>query len=316
LEVSEYGYGTETSQGTESRVNRSGAHMVEANMMLPSVSVVVRMYNPNEWALDAINSIIKQTYEGKIEIVICYDKASRTNNILDKLKQLASQFSERRVVRLIEHDPMGPAQAFFECGLQASNGDYVLFLDYDNVMPENYINAVIKIMKQNEGFDCLCTNPMLMSECGEILGRRLMKVPSKINVFSLARGNFCDTNGLVLSRKAVNIILELYNKYLKRLRLLTYLLVDDYLTALICAKMLGIKYVDSAYVYYRIHQNQLVYSSNRDIGKINQIRIRNLVTLYIALTMLNDCLSLFEKSYIGIVMMGLATKLFFSNLRK
>jgi len=314
LEVSEYGYGTKTSQGTESRVNHSSVRTVKANMMFPSVSVIVRMYNPNEWALDAINSIIKQTYEGKIEIVICYDKASRTNNILDKLKQLASQISERRVVRLIEHDPMGPAQAFFECGLSLSTGDYIMFLDYDNVMPENYIDEVIKIIKQNENFDCLCTNPMLMSECGEILGQRLMKVPSKINVFSLARGNFCDTNGLVLSRKAVNIILELYNKYLKRLRLLTYLLVDDYLTALVCVKMFGVKYIDSAYVYYRIHQDQLVYSSNRDIGKINQIRIRNLATLYMALTMLNDHLSLFEKLYIGIIMMGLVTKLFFSNL--
>jgi len=286
-------------------------------MSLPIVSVIIRAYNPNEWILEAVNSIIKQTYEGRIETIVCYDKASRTNEILDKLKQYASQTPRNRVIRIVEHEPMSPAQAFFECGLQLSSGDYVMFLDYDNVMPENYINEVIRQIKNS---DCLCTNPMLMGEDGEILGHRLMKIPTDgISIASLAKGNFCDTNGIVLSRKAVSIILklynELYNKYLRRMRLLIYLLVDDYLVSLTCTKIFQIKCIDNAYVYYRVHRDQLVRpSSPTDIAKINQIRIRDIVTLYIALLMLEEKLTTSDKTCISVEMINRLITLISSTL--
>jgi len=282
-------------------------------MSLPLVSVIVRAYNPNDWIFEAVNSIIKQTYEGRIEVIVCYDKASHTNEILDKLKEMTKQVSGNRVVRIMEHEPASPAKAFFECGLQASNGDYVLFLDYDNVMPENYISEVIK---QAKGHDCLCTNPILMDEKGEILGNRLFsKIPSKIGITNLARENLCDTNGIILSRKAVNMILELYNKHLKRLRLLTYLVFDDYLVALVCAKIVGIKYINDISTYYRIHKNQLVHNPSKDAMKQNQRRLQHIVTLYIALSMLNKEFSLLQKLYIGTIMIVLTLKIIFSVLK-
>jgi len=283
------------------------------NMSLPLVSVIVRAYNPNEWIFEAVNSIIKQTYEGRIEVIVCYDKTSHTSEILDKLKEMAKQVSGNRVVRIIEHEPASPAKAFFECGLQASNGDYILFLDYDNVMPENYISEAIKQAKDH---DCLCTNPTLMNEKGEILGNRLLnKIPSKISITNLARGNLCDTNGIILSRKAVNMVLELYNKHLKRLRQLTYLIFDDYLVALVCAKIFGIKYINNISTYYRVHENQLVHNPSNDNMKQNQRRLQHMATLYITLSMLNRELSLLQKLYIGAIMIVLTFKIILSTLK-
>jgi len=280
-------------------------------MSLPLVSVIVRAYNPNEWIFEAVNSIIKQTYEGRIEVIVCYDKASHTSEILDKLKEIAKQVSGSRVVRIIEHEPASPAKAFFECGLQASNGDYVLFLDYDNVMPENYISEVIKQIKNH---DCLCTNPILMSEEGKILGNRLIgKIPSEIDFTNLVRRNFCDVNGIVLSRKATNMLLKLYNKHLKRLRLLASLVFEDYLVALICAKVFGIKYINNISTYYRVHKNQLTYGD--DFMKHIQSRFRDVVTLYMALSMLNKKLSLPQKLYIGVIMIDIMFRIIYSTLK-
>jgi len=281
-------------------------------MSLPLVSVIVRAYNPNEWIFEAVNSIIKQTYEGRIEVIVCYDKASHTSEILDKLKEVAKQVSGNRVVRIIEHEPASPAKAFFECGLQTSNGDYVLFLDYDNVMPENYISEVIK---QAKDYDCLCTNLTLIDEKGRILGNRPIDriPPSKISITDLVRGNLCDVNGIILSRKAVNIVLELYNKHLKRLRLLAYLVFEDYLVALICAKIFGVKYIDDASTYYRVHKDQLTYGN--DITKWIQSCFRDIATLYIALSMLNKELSLLQKLYVGTRMITIMIKIIYSTLK-
>jgi len=280
-------------------------------MSPPLVSVIVRAYNPNEWIFEAVNSIIKQTYEGRIEVIVCYDKASHTSEILDKLKEIAKQVSGSRVVRIIEHEPAGPAKAFFECGLQASNGDYILFLDYDNAMPENYISEVIKQAKDH---DCLCTNPILMSEKGEILGDKLIgKIPSKINFINLVIGNLCDVNGIIISRKVVNTALELYNKHLKRPRLLAYLVFEDYLVALICAKIFGIKYINNISTYYRVHKNQLTYGD--DFVKWIQSRFRDVVTLYVALSMLNKKLSFTQKLCIGTRIIVLTSKIILSTLK-
>jgi len=86
-------------------------------MAAPLVSVVVRAFKPNEWIFEAVDSVIKQTYRGPVEVVVCYDKASNTPHILDKLRELASQTPANRAVRVVEHEPMGPAHAFLNAAL-------------------------------------------------------------------------------------------------------------------------------------------------------------------------------------------------------
>ena len=271
-------------------------------MAAPLVSVVVRAFKPNEWIFEAVDSVIRQTYRGPVEVIVCYDKASNTPRILDKLRELASQTPANRAVRVVEHEPMGPAHAFFECGLRQSRGDYVMFLDYDNVMPSDYVE---RVLSHAEGDKCLCTNPMKMDKEGRLLNTRVMRVPKKISVEELAWGNFCDTNGIVLPRKAVDTILKMYDDKLKRLRLLNYLLVDDYLCALICAKLFGIKYIEDAYVYYRVHEEQLGHVMRPDdVVKANQIRLRDIVTLYELLVMLGDKFTSAEKANISASIIG------------
>jgi len=160
-------------------------------MAAPLVSVVVRAFKLNEWIFEAVDSVIKQTYRGPVEVVVCYDKASNTPHILDKLRELASQTPANRAVRVVEHEPMGPAHAFFECGIRQSRGDYVMFLDYDNVMPSDYVE---RVLSHAEGDKCLCTSPMKMDKEGRLLNTRVARVPKKILVEELAWGNFCDTN--------------------------------------------------------------------------------------------------------------------------
>jgi glycosyltransferase involved in cell wall biosynthesis len=50
----------------------------------PHISVIIRAYDAEATIREAIESVINQTYEGPIEIVICYDKGSsdRTYDIV------------------------------------------------------------------------------------------------------------------------------------------------------------------------------------------------------------------------------------------
>ncbi len=268
-------------------------------MNLPRISVIVRAHNPNEWIFEAINSIIDQEYQGEIEIIVCYDRASKTDEILYKLKQLSTQFMINRSMKIIVHEHTSPTRALFEHGFREATGDYILVLDYDNKMPKDYISRIISFALEN---DFIFTNPMLIDEAGNVLGFRAHeRIPRSINVISLAKGNVCDMNGIVLSRRAMNTLLKYYDDYLKNLRI-TDLVHEDYFIAMICSKLLGAKYVDSIYTFYRVHKAQQTYLIEFNIDKVCQILLRDIVTLYTVLRVLGSKLSFFERIYITAMM--------------
>ena len=103
--------------------------------MPPRVSVIIRAYNPNEWIFEALESVFNQDYNGVIEIVLCYDRGSRTDDILEKLKAIKS--SGNRVFKLVVHEHTSPTRALFEHGFKEFSGDYVVILDYDNLYPRD-----------------------------------------------------------------------------------------------------------------------------------------------------------------------------------
>lgn len=258
----------------------------------PKVSVIVRAYNPNKWIFEAIESVMDQDYEGEIEIVLCYDKASYTDDILYRLRNMRSR--PGRVLRLFEHEHTSPTRALLEYGFRVTTGDYIMILDYDNKMPRNYVRKVITKIKDA---NFICTNPMLMSEDGTLLNIRAHeKVHKRIDVSHLANYNICDSNGIVLSRRAVNELLKLYDRYLKNSRL-TDLVHEDYYIAMVCSKLFGARYIDEIYTYYRVHSRHQTYVAkpSSDIDKMCEILLRDIITFYAVLKSINNRLSWFEK---------------------
>jgi cellulose synthase/poly-beta-1,6-N-acetylglucosamine synthase-like glycosyltransferase len=49
--------------------------------MYESVSVIVRAYNAEKYIRKALNSILSNTYEGLIEIIVCYDQGSKDRSL-------------------------------------------------------------------------------------------------------------------------------------------------------------------------------------------------------------------------------------------
>ncbi|HDI02285.1 MAG TPA: glycosyltransferase family 2 protein, partial [Ignisphaera sp.] len=153
--------------------------------MPPKVSVIIRAYNPNEWIFEALESVFNQDYDGVIEIVLCYDSGSVTDDILEKLKAIKG-FSNR-VFKLIVHEHASPTRALFEHGFKEFSGDYVTILDYDNLYPRDYI---CRVMEKIGGRDFVFTNPMLMNASGRVLGVRAHKdAPKKVGFEALTAYN-------------------------------------------------------------------------------------------------------------------------------
>ncbi|MFD7002148.1 CDP-glycerol glycerophosphotransferase family protein [Streptomyces mirabilis] len=100
---------------------------------VPAVSVVVIVYNDASRLTTAVRSVLDQTLRG-VEVVIVDDRS--TDGSYDVAQRLAAAHPDRvRAFRLPENS--GGCGAPRNYGIQQARGDYVLFLDSDDVLERN-----------------------------------------------------------------------------------------------------------------------------------------------------------------------------------
>ena len=108
-----------------------------------AVSIIIPVYNCEDYVSDCLNSLINQTLK-EIE-VICVDDESTDNSLL-LLRQFASQDS-RIVVKSQSHKGAAAARNF---GLQFARGRYLSFLDADDFFEKAMLEACVKTMDKDQ----------------------------------------------------------------------------------------------------------------------------------------------------------------------
>lgn len=102
------------------------------------VSVVIPFYSGKMWLEKAIESVINQNYDN-IEIIIVDDGSQESiRSILNKYKQI-------RYYRIPNSGP-GAAR---NLGITKSNGEYIAFLDSDDLWNQDKLKKQIKYMKEH-----------------------------------------------------------------------------------------------------------------------------------------------------------------------
>lgn len=105
------------------------------------VSVIIPCHNSEKFIAQAINSAIAQTYDN-IEIILV-DNAS-TDSTYQKLLEFQSRFPTK--IRVFQEPKKGASSARNK-GLSESNGEWIQFLDADDVILPNKIENQISIIK-------------------------------------------------------------------------------------------------------------------------------------------------------------------------
>ena len=103
--------------------------------MQPLVSILIPAYNAEKWIADAVRSAIAQTWEPK-EIIIVDDGSK------DRTFAIAREF-ESEQVRVVAHQHQGAA-ATRNLALSLSQGDYIQYLDADDLMAADKIEKQLR----------------------------------------------------------------------------------------------------------------------------------------------------------------------------
>ena len=116
-------------------------------MDTPSVSIIIPVYNAEKYVAEAITSAVNQTYSNKEIIVI--DDGSTDNSL-----QIAKGF-ESQMVKVYSQQNKG-ASTTRNNGLNFAKGDYIQFLDADDWLSNNKIEAQINKLACAPGCIGLC----------------------------------------------------------------------------------------------------------------------------------------------------------------
>ena len=124
---------------------------------MEKVSIIIPVYNRDRQVQIAINAALKQTYKN-IEIVVVKDGS--TDDTLSVLKEYAKKYSN---IKLISQKNQGVVKAR-QTGLKAATGEFVIFLDSDDIINACYVEELLKAQITNNATITLARRAQIMND--------------------------------------------------------------------------------------------------------------------------------------------------------
>ena len=132
------------------------------------VSVIMPYFKKKRFVDKSINSVLNQSYNN-YEIIIIYDDEN-----LDDFFYLKKIQKKNDKITLIKNDVNKGAGYSRNIGIENSKGDFVAFLDCDDVWKNNKLEIQIDFMKKNN-VDISFTAYDIINYHGEVIGKRTAK---------------------------------------------------------------------------------------------------------------------------------------------
>lgn len=160
------------------------------------VSIITPMYNAKDTIEKTMISVINQTYENW-EMIIVDDKSDDLGPEL--VKKYSDQDKRIKYVKTQVNSGVSDAR---NKAIEMSYGQYIAFLDSDDVWEPDKLKCQIEFMKEQgigfcfSGCDCIDYEDSFIKE---------RKVPSKVSYKDLLKGNVIPCLTVVLDREIISI---------------------------------------------------------------------------------------------------------------
>lgn len=137
------------------------------------VSVIIPCYNGKDYLARCLDSVIKESIED-MEIIVVDDAST------DSSKELIMEYEKKypQVKGLFLKNNCGPGGAKNE-GLKIAKGKYVMFIDCDDYIEENYISSLIYMANNNEKLDIIITGFKSVNQDGKVIKEKKFKNEEK-----------------------------------------------------------------------------------------------------------------------------------------
>lgn len=212
-------------------------------MLSPLVSVLIPCYNVEDYVVEAVTSILNQTYQN-IEVIAINDCS--TDSTKHKLEELARTDTR---IKVYNNEVNLKLIKTLNKGVGLCSGKYIARMDADDIALPQRIEKQVAFLEKNEDYSVVST--MFYTFRTGSTKKYLYKNPvtnEELQAYLLFKSGIC--HPAVMMRKTLFTKLEL--KFEEE-----YLHVEDYALwskALYCTKLANI---NEPLLLYRVHANQV-----------------------------------------------------------
>lgn len=214
------------------------------------ISIIIPVYNVEDYLSECVDSILNQTYEN-YEVLLIDDGST------DKSPQICDTYSEKNNKISVIHTRNRGLSAARNLGTEKAQGEYIFYLDSDDYVENNVLERMFKIVDQDNA-DIVCGNFMYTYPDRTVIAIKEEKEYEVLDTHSAMEQ-------LVKGKKIQNFA---WGKLIKKEIALNHkfpvgkLFEDMYWTHDIIdqAEKIGIDY--QSFVYYRQRDDSISYSFN------------------------------------------------------
>lgn len=118
--------------------------------MLPKISIIIPLYNVEEYILECLQSVEQQTYSGDVECIIVDDCG--TDSSLAITEQFIANYGGTIDFKVVHHTHNRGLSAARNTGVEHAKGDYIYFLDSDDYISDDCIEVLTEPLN-NKDYD-------------------------------------------------------------------------------------------------------------------------------------------------------------------
>ncbi|ENJ9652623.1 glycosyltransferase [Clostridium botulinum] len=167
--------------------------MNNSKKLEPLISIIMPVYNCQEYIEEAINSVITQTYKSWELIVIDDESKDNTIKIIEKLSN-----KDQRIRFYKNEKNLGVSETRNK-GISLANGEWIAFLDSDDMWKPSKLEKQIIISNTVEA-EFIFTGSSFINENG-IYYEGILEVPEKVNYKKLRNHNVISCSSVLIKKK-------------------------------------------------------------------------------------------------------------------
>jgi len=227
----------------------------------PTVSVVIPVYNGARYLAQAIQSVLDQTYKN-FELIIVDDGST------DHTREVVCSFIEKEQlpIRYIFQNNGGEALAR-NTGIAAAKGDYLAFIDADDMWMPNKLEQEVSLLEESKGIGLVFTSYRACigeKVTDEVVSVDRQKLDGNLLSFEeLLKRSFIAPSAIVVRKE----IMQQVGPFDSSFKMCT-----DYDMWLRISQITNIAYIDEPLMIYRIHPWQ-ISTKDKKLNVEGEIRI-------------------------------------------
>lgn len=215
---------------------------------MPTISVIVPIYNMEKCMRKCINSILAQTFTDFECLLIDDGSTDNSGNICDEYAE-----KDKRIVTI--HKQNGGVSSTRQCGIDHAKGDYTIHVDPDDWVESNMLEDLFKKAKESDADMVICDFYINTYKGQEYVKQE----PTSLNPKDVLHDVFGKIHGSTCNKLIKRSLYSDYNiQFPKEISFCE----DQYVIAALLKHDINITYLSQAFYHYVRELNQASLSRN------------------------------------------------------